>query len=100
MANAKSVLSCSSSHDLLHDRIPCGLANGAIGVAEDNAIFNKAFQKDELFLYDFKRDTLSEIVEQLLHSKLELQEKAYGGQSRLRSLRSEMGFESLFISET
>ena len=97
--NCRAVMSCSSSHDLYHDRVASAFSHGCIAVAERNSIY-PAIQSDAgIFYYDFKRWRLEEIFETLAVSHVDdLQSMAKLGERRFSQIYPKMGWARLFAA--
>lgn len=95
---SKAVLTCSSSHDLLHDRVGVTLSHGAIVLAEKNQIYPEVFPDDELLFYDFCENALEEAMEFLSKSNCELNTFQAVSRERYRDVRGLLKFEQLLAT--
>ena len=95
----RAVLTCSSSHDLYHDRVASGFKHGCIMVAERNAIYPCVHSDAGILYYDFDRVLLDEIIETLSSSHPDdLQAMAAAGKHRFRDFYPNMGWTRLFAN--
>ena len=93
----RGVLTCSSSHDLYHDRVANGFNHGCIMVAEQNAVYPVVQSDAGMIYYDFDRVVLDGIVETLSSSHPDdLQAMAAAGKKRLSDIYPNMGWTHFF----
>lgn len=93
----RAVMTCSSSHDLYHDRVASGFSHGCIMVAERNSIYPFVHSDAGMLYYDFNQVRLDEIIEALASSHPDdLQSMAVAGKQRFSHIYPNMGWTRLF----
>lgn len=97
MSSFRAVMTCSSSHDLYHDRVANGFNQGCLVVAERNSIYPSVQADAGIFYFDFERWRLEEIFETLSSSHIDdLQSMAKRGEQRFSDIYPNMGWTRLF----